>query len=106
MPKLPILDHTHSFVKVPELMFGQVHWKCILPGCFLVRKHLLMEGAESLCPDCKQESLILTPDMMRRKRPVCWRCSNRAKDIRRRELEQKRLQEEREALEQAPKGPF
>lgn len=73
-------EHQHSWIKWRKWQ-GSQHWKCADPDCFETIEGTLLEGKRSLCPNCHEVTFILTKDLMRRVKPLCFNCRN-TKDAR------------------------
>ena len=69
--------HTHSLVKwkVQGTGMQQEMWyRCADPTCYFTAPRSLIQGKESLCPQCREHTLILDPQALKRAKPLCINC--------------------------------
>lgn len=75
------LKHVHSYIqwkrKGPD---NEMWWKCDDPGCTHTMIQSLVQGKNTLCPECKITVFILDwkDDLLRRAVPKCINCRNTA----------------------------
>lgn len=73
---MPILKHTHTFVKYKSKRHKGDLWKCNDPACTFWTEKALILGKMSLCNGCGTEIILTNANMKQRTRPRCLGCSN------------------------------
>lgn len=83
-----IVDHIHTWVKWKKF-FGELHFKCDHPECFLTAPKSKIVGKRTTCASCHVEEFTLTPRHLKMSRPRCINCSQSKEAKEKRELQGK-----------------
>lgn len=80
---MAVLKHTHSFIRHSDKdrkpykdSSGDTIYKCGDPNCMFKVKRVDIIGKATMCPKCRCNEFTLTPEDLRRARPLCMDCRN------------------------------
>ena len=66
--------------------FGKIMYKCDHPDCYAQQDRQVLIGKRTICAICRKNEFFATADDLRRSRPRCIFCSDRAVSVEKRRL--------------------